>query len=45
MFFSVHFLNMDISVNMAHTAFKFEACVFNMQMEGNFDLGHSFIFY
>ena len=45
MFFSVHFFNMDISVNMAHTAFKFETCVLNIEMEGNFDLGLSFIFY
>ena len=46
--FHVHFLNMDISVNMAHTPLKFETCILEIQMEGrmsqNFDLGHSFNF-
>ena len=44
----VNFLNMYISVNMAHTPFKFETCILEIQMEGslsqNFDLGNSFHF-
>ena len=47
-FFHVNFLNMDISVNMAHTPFKFETFILEIQMEGsvsqNFDLGNSFHF-
>ena len=47
-FFHVHFLNMDISVNITHTSFRFETCILEIQMEGsmsqNFDIGPSFHF-
>ena len=48
MFFSCTFVfNMDISVNRAHTPFKFEKCILEIQIEGSvsqkFDLGHSLI--
>ena len=38
------FFNMDILVNIAHTSFKFERCLLEIQIEGrvNFDLCHSF---
>ena len=46
--FHVHFLNMDISVNMAHTPIQFEKCILEIQMKGrvsqHFELGHSFNF-
>ena len=48
MFFHVHFMNMDISVNIAHTSFRFETCILEIQMAGsvsqNFDIGLSFHF-
>ena len=34
-YFHVHFLNMAISVNIAHTPFKFEICALDIQMEGS----------
>ena len=47
-FFHVNFVNMDISVNMAHTPLKFETCILEIQMKGsvsqNLDLENSFHF-
>ena len=44
----VHFFNMDISVNIAHTSFRFETCILEIQMQGcmsqNSDIGPSFHF-
>ena len=44
----VHFLNMDISVNIAHTSFRFETCILEIQMQEcmsrNSDIGPSFHF-
>ena len=48
MFFHVHFLNMDILVNITHTSFRFETCILEVQMEligsQNVDIGPSFHF-
>ena len=45
-FFHVHFFHMDISVNIAHTSFRFETSIIDIQMEesisGNFDIDPSF---
>ena len=47
-FFHVNFLNMDISVNITHTSFRFETCILVIWMEGslsqNFDIDLSFHF-
>ena len=47
-FFHVYFFNMNISVNIADTPFKFETCILEIRMEGsvsqNSDLGPSFNF-
>ena len=41
-------MNMDISVNIAHTSFRFEICMLEIQMQGtmsqNLDIGPSFNF-
>ena len=41
-------MNMDISVNIAHTSFRFETCILEIQMQGimsqHFDIGPSFHF-
>ena len=48
MFFHVLFLNIDISVNMAPTPFKFGTSILGVLMEGslspNFHVGYSFHF-
>ena len=46
--FALHFLNMDISLNISCTYFKFEGGILCDVMEGNmsqiFDLGPNFCF-
>ena len=46
MFFCVHFLNKDISVNIADRPFKVETCIFDIQMgervSQNVDVGPQF---
>ena len=31
--FHVHFFNIDNSVNITHTSFRFETCIIEIQME------------
>ena len=46
LFFSKHFLNMDISAAIALSCSKFEMCIHEIDVEGsvsqNFDIGPSF---